>query len=144
MQELRDIVDAIVRFAAAIALSVAPRRYWPRFETWVPVSRAALSSALATVALSAAIGIPAFFQHAQANAEQAIDLTLQATGWRAAEPGRKTPSDEMVRALWGASYLSLFSFVFLTPIGLLCTYLGATGTFRAVSIVADDAKAIRS
>jgi hypothetical protein len=140
MQELWNIVDASVRFGAAIPLGVIPRRYWPTLETWIPVSRAGLASALATVALAAALAIPAFYRHAERNAGLAIDLTLQATGWRAVQPGATMPSDKIATATWGASFFSLFSFAFLTPIGLLCTYLGFTGTVRAVSTVADDAR----
>ena len=140
LRDLWNATDQAIRFAAAIPTGVVPRRYWSGLDTLVPVSRAALASALATFALAAVIGIPAFFRHAEANASLATNLMLQATGWRAVPPGATAPSEEVAVATWEASYFSLFTFAFLTPIGLLTTYLALTGFVRAVSVAVDDAR----
>lgn len=132
------MTDAAIRAIAAIAAGALPCRYWRHLEPYVPISRAALASALATLLLAAVIGIPGFFRHAEANAGRAIDLTLQATGWRPAEGGAPPPSDAAAGVTWAASFLSLFTFAFLTPIGLLATYLILTGVVCVVSVVADD------
>lgn len=134
----RGLVDLPLRFVAATIAGVVPFRHWRDLEPHVPVSRAALASALATFLLAAVIGIPGYFRHAEANAGRAIDLTLQATGWRPAESGAAPPSDATAGANWAASFLSLFTFAFLTPIGLFTSYLGLTGLFRVVSVAAGE------
>jgi len=113
LRELWNGVDTATRFGVAIVAGVLPRHYWSDLDTRVPVRRAAFPSALATIALAAAIGVPAFFRHAEANARLATDLTLQATGWRAPQPGATAPSDQVASAAWGASYLSLFTFALI-------------------------------
>lgn len=146
LRALWNVADIVIRFAAAIAAGLVPRRYWSRLETLVPVSRAALASALATLVLAAVIGIPAFLRHAEGNARRAVDLTLEATGWRPVQPGATAPSEKVALGTWHASFatafnqgLSLFTFA-LTPIGLLSTYLALTGVVRAVSVAVDDAR----
>ena len=54
-------------FLSAIPLGLIPRRYWQSLDAWVPIHRAAWASALATFALSAVIGIPAFFRYIDAS-----------------------------------------------------------------------------
>ncbi len=138
LRDLWDIVDGVLRFAAAIPVGVLPRRYWSRLETRVPVSRAALLSALATIAVSAALGIPGFYSHAESNASLAIDLTLASSGWRPSPTAGESGARKVAAAAWDASFFSLFTFAFFTPLGLLCTYLGVTGAVRAISVVCDD------
>jgi hypothetical protein len=140
LRDLWNFAKAAMRFAAATAAALLPRRYWARLDVRLPVSRAALLSALATVALAAVIGVPAFFRHAETNAGLATDVMLRATGWSAAKPGAPAPAQKLAVATWGASYLSFFTFAFLTPIGLLTTYLVLTGLVRAVATAADDAR----
>src|SRR5437867_13125921 len=53
-----------LRFIAAIVGAVLPRHYWSRFDTVLPVSRAALGSSIATIFLAALIFIPASLRYA--------------------------------------------------------------------------------
>lgn len=127
-----------MRFIVAIVAALLPRHYWSRLDTVVPVSRAAIVSSIATILLAAAIAIPAFLRHVEENAGEAVELMLQATGWRPAS-GTAVPSDEVAVGSWNASYLSPLMF-FLTPLGLFSTYLAASGYVRAVSAYVDDAR----
>jgi len=126
-----------MRFIAAIAAALLPRYYWSRLDTFVPVSRAAPVSAIATILLAAAIAIPAYLRYVEEGAGTAVDLMLQATGWRRASGA--IPSEDVAVGSWTASYLSSLNFLF-TPVGLLSMYLAASGYFRAVSAYVDDAR----
>ena len=139
-RNLWQAVASVLGFAAATATGIVPRRYWSSLDTLIPVSRAALASALATFALAAVIGIPAFFRYAEANAGQAVDLMLQSAGWRATPAGAAVPSQAAGQLAWASSFLWLFTFAFFTPIGLLISYLAVTGFVRAVSVAVDDAR----
>jgi len=137
---LRDFVvflKTVGRFAVAVAAGVLPRRYWGSLDERLPVSRAALASAIATLALAGVIGVPAFFHHSEASADRAAETMLQSAGWRSA-PATRAPSRGAALATWLTSYLAFLSFAFLTPIGLLATYLGLSGVLRAVSVAADE------
>jgi len=54
-----------LRFIAAIVGAVLPRHYWSRFDTVLPVSRAALGSSIATIFLAALIFIPASLRYVE-------------------------------------------------------------------------------
>src|SRR5207245_9363381 len=57
-----------LRFIAAIVGAVLPRHYWSRFDTVLPVSRAALGSSIATIFLAALIFIPASLRYVEGHA----------------------------------------------------------------------------
>ncbi len=135
---LRDAwtyVRTLAEWIAAAAIATLPRRHWSRWD--LPVARATLLSALATIIIAAAIGGPAFLQYCQANADRATEVILQSTGWRRAAPGANVPSAERAAGAWSSSYLSFFLF-FFTPAGLCSAYLAFSGTARAVALVGDD------
>src|SRR6266852_5417950 len=46
----------------------------------------------------------------------------------------------LAAGVFAISPLAFFSFLFLTPIGLLATYLVVSGTLRAVAAMVDDAR----
>lgn len=140
MGELWSMLDTAVRFVAAIPAGVIPRHYWRRLDTVLPVSRAALPSAIASFLLAFAMAIPAFFQYTEANAALAADAMLRATGWRATPAGEAAPSEAGALAAWFSGYLSPIAFLFFTPVGLVSFYLAVTGWFRVVSAYVDDAR----
>ncbi|MBI4266349.1 MAG: hypothetical protein HY657_18400 [Acidobacteria bacterium] len=140
MRDLWIMVDAAVRFVAAMAVAALPRCYWRSLDAFVPVSRAALPSAIATILVAFAVAIPAFWQFTEANANQAVELMLRATGWRRSPPGAEAPPEAVALGTWFAGFASPLQFALLTPLGLFCTYLLATGYFRAVSAYVDDAR----
>ena len=127
-----------MRFIAAIVAAVLPRHYWSRLDTVLPVSRAAVASSIATIFLAALIFIPAFLRYVEGNAGEAVDLMLQATGWRPVS-GAAAPSEGVAVGSWTGSYLSPLIFLF-TPLGLFSAYLAVSGYVRAVSAYVDDAR----
>jgi hypothetical protein len=128
-----------MRFIAAMFAAILPRRWWPPIEKHLPVRQAAVMSGIATFLLAIAIGLPAFLAFAQANAGHAVDMMLEATGWRS-PTGTAPVSVEAAQASWVSGFPSIFVFAFFTPIGIVATYLAFTGWFRAISPVFDDAR----
>src|SRR6266545_2538037 len=74
-----------LRFIAAIVGAVLPRHYWSRFDTVLPVSRAALGSSIATIFLAALIFIPASLRYVEGH-RQDCDKTAHPQAPRAAYP----------------------------------------------------------
>ena len=135
---LRDEVDGLARFAAAMAAGVLPRRHWRELEAHLPVRQAAALSGLATLLAGVAIGIPAYLAYVSANASQATTLMLESTGWLAPAANATPASPEMAQALWLNSFLAPITFLVATPAGLAASYLFASGFFRAVSAWVDE------
>lgn len=129
-----------MRFIVAMFAAILPKRWWPAMEQHLPVRQAATMSGIVTFLAAMAIGLPAFLTFAQANAGHAIDLMLEATGWRSPSASAGPVSVGEAQASWVASFPSLFVFSFFTPIGILSTYLVITGWFRAISPWFDDAR----
>lgn len=115
--------------AAAIVIALLPRRAWERFEPGIPVTSSAFPSSLLTFLAGAAIGIPGFLAYAQGQAGLYIDLLLNA-----ADQGQAPTRDLAV----GMNAFSLFTFLLLTPTGLLALYLSSTGFVRAVGAWFDN------
>jgi hypothetical protein len=134
---VRDALLSTALFIAAIPAGLAPRRYWQSLDVYIPVTRCVLLSAIATVFLGCAIGIPAYLNHAQASASAAVDMMLQATGWKPIPPGA-TPTAGGAQLIWVAGSMSLFSFV-STMSGISSVYLVLTGWIRIIAWYVDDA-----
>ncbi len=138
LHEIWTYLCDLAAFAAATAVAALPRRYWRRVD--LPVERAVLASALATILLAVCIGAPAFMRYSSAQADRATEMMLQATGWRPAPHDRLTASarEQRATAAWWSSYLSFFAFAFFTPVGLLSGYLLLSGAARATAVAADE------
>lgn len=118
-------------FAAAIVAAFLPHRHWRALPHGIPVDRAAALSGLLTFLLGMAIGIPGFLEHAGANVSF-INQTV-------VDEARRNPDADYSRSLvQGFAGLSLFTFLLLTPEGLLTLYLTVTGATRAVATWFDD------
>lgn len=118
-------------FVAAIAAALLPHRYWRALPHWIPVERAAFASGLLAFFVGAFVGIPGFLEHAGAN----VSFVNQAVITEAMRNPDAGYSRGMVQGFAG---LSIFTFLFLTPTGLLTLYLVASGTTRAAAAWFDD------
>lgn len=116
-------------FVVAMLAVILPQRYWSRYPIWLPVASAGFLSGILTIFLGAAIGIPGFLEHAGATVSLAnaamLDPRNDAAGYNRG----------MVQ---GFSGLAIFTFLFLTPLGLLTLYLFVSGTLRAAAAWFDD------
>jgi hypothetical protein len=114
---------------AGILAALLPRRTWDRFEPRIPVTSSAFPSSLLTFLAGAAIGIPGFLAYAQGQAGLYVDLLLNA-----ADQGQAPTRDMAV----GMNAFSLFTFLLLTPAGLVTLYLSSTGFVRTAGAWFDD------
>ena len=100
--------------------ALLPHRYWRALPVWIPVERAAFASGMLTFFAGAAIGIPGFLEHAGANVSF-LNETLVTEAHAQPDAGYNRG---MVQGFAG---LSIFTFLFLTPTGLLTLYLLGSG-----------------
>jgi hypothetical protein len=126
-----DWIRGAARFVAAMAASLLPRRHWDRLPPAVPVEMGAFASGIASMLTGAAIGIPAFIDHAH----QATSLGIDAMLHRTFTDPNAGYSQGLVQ---GFSGLSIFTFLLLTPVGWLTLYLVTTGTVRGLAAYFDD------
>ena len=140
MGGLARSILVLVEWAGGIVGASLPKRWWPALDAYVPASQSTLASAIVTVLAAGAIGIPGFISHTASQASLNNRATLMAAQREAAKPESQERFDERAwgRAIVGASSLSLFTFVLLTPAGWLSTYFGMSGTWRAIAAAVDD------
>lgn len=118
----------------AVVVGVLPERLWPRLEPPLPLRRAAFFSALLTLAIGFFTGFDGFLRFGGGLADANNAWMLRHVLANATEVQNYT----VTMAPYGFSFFSLFAFLLLTPLGLLCTYLVASGFVRALSAVFDD------
>ena len=123
-----------VRGLAGVVIATLPRRVWNEWEGRVPVRSAALAAALLPVLLAFAIGIPAFLEYALGMGSTIGSAVLEAGAQ--ANMGKK-PMEAGAYAWYGMMF-ALPAFLFATPLGWLCTYLGGSGVVRFFCWAADD------
>jgi hypothetical protein len=97
----------------------------------LPIERGAVASGVLTWIIGMAVGIPGFLAHAHRTTSLGIDAMLHKT-FTDPDAGY---SQGMVQ---GFSGLSIFTFLLLTPLGWLTSYLVGTGGLRAIAGYFDD------
>jgi hypothetical protein len=140
MRDLLRSVGNLLEWLGAIVAAALPKRWWPVLDAYLPASESTLASAIVTVLAAGAIGIPGFVNYTSEQASLNNRATLAAAQRQAAKPESQERFNERDwgRAIVGASSLSLFTFVLLTPAGWLSTYLGVSGTWRAIAAAVDE------
>lgn len=123
----RDLAGLIAGLIAAWL----PFRRWRGLPYWILVERAAFASGVLTLLGGAAIGIPGFLEHAGANVSFLNETIVT-------EARRNAGVDYNRGAVMGFSGLSIFTFLFATPTGLLTLYLLGSGSVRAGGAWFDD------
>lgn len=140
VREFPGVLLHALAWIAGVAAATLPKRWWPTLDLYIPVTDSASISAILTILVAGAIGVPGFISH---TTEQ-VSLNNQAILDQATDQASRPVSAETVsdqdwgRAFVGASSLSLFTFIFLTPAGWASTYFGISGTWRAVAAAVDD------
>lgn len=140
MRNLPGSLVSLIERIGGMAAGSLPRRWWPALDDYVPASGSALVSAILTVLIAGAIGIPGFVNYTADQVSLNNAATLSAAQREAAKPESQERFSERDwgRAIVGASSLSLFTFILLTPAGWLSTYLGLSGTWRAIAAAVDE------
>jgi hypothetical protein len=119
----------MLRFAAAAALSLLPRRTWPPLSEHVPIRAATIASAAATVVFGIVYGGLGFLDYATQAASGANEAMLDA-----ARSGRQVVTTAPM-------FLSMFSsvgYVLGTWSGRIAGYLVVSGLVRGVAALLDD------
>lgn len=121
----------LAAWGAAMIAAWLPHRRWRALPSSIPVERAAVISGLLTILAGAAIGIPGFLEHAGANISFVNETIVR-------EAQRNSAVDYNRGMVMGFSGLSIFTFLFLTPTGLLTLYLLGSGAVRAAGAWFED------
>jgi hypothetical protein len=129
-----DTVLIPVRFGLALVANLLPRRYRLEWDGRLPLSATAGWSALATVFLAFAVGVPGLLRVAARAGSAGTDAMLETATKvnQGTEPLGKMGESYLV------SMLTLPAFLFFTPLGLVTLYIGGTGLVRCLSFAAAD------
>src|SRR5437867_10414779 len=114
----------------AVLAGILPERVWPRLDSRLPLQRAAFLSGIATLSVGFFLGFAGFLRFLTRTADANNSWMLRQLSSGASDSAALVP--------YAFSVLSLFYYVFLTPLGLLCTYLVVSGSLRAISGFIDD------
>jgi len=134
---VNPILDALIvlgRGLAALLAALLPRRYWNALSA-LPIERLAGPSALLALLAGVVAGGLGFMNYAARAGGGAVDASFQ-IGARQARG--EIPGEITTMTMQGVSALSLFAFVFFTPLGLFSLYLAATGLLRVAGSLVDD------
>jgi len=123
--------------AVLIALVAAflPARYWASLSA-LPIRRYATLSALLTLSGGFALGIGGFMAYSTRVMQAAGKLQIEVAERQLR--GDLPETAVVASGPMAAAMLSPLAFVFLTPVGLVSTYLVLTGLIRALTCVVDD------
>jgi hypothetical protein len=115
----------MMSWIAALFVGAAPRRVWPTLERHFPITRTAAPAGALTALAGFFAGVGGFFDFAtrMAGANNSWMLRTLAAGG----------SDSAAFVPYGMSIITLFIFLFFTPLGLFSCYLTASGFLRAIS-----------
>jgi hypothetical protein len=133
----RPAVEAPIvaaRFALALLANVLPRRFRLAWDGQLPLTATAGWSALATLLLGFAIGVPGFLRYAT-RAGVAVTDTMLAT---ADAVNQGEASLNRMPEAYALSMLTLPAYLFFTPRGLVTLYVGGTGLFRCLAFAAGE------
>ncbi len=124
------MIADLVWWLLAVAAGLLPERVWARLDSRLPLRQTAFLSRLATLSAGFLVGFDGFlkFGTRTADANNAWMLKQLAAG----------ASDSAAFGPYLFSVLSLFYYLFLTPLGLFSTYLVVSGCLRAISGYIDD------
>jgi hypothetical protein len=131
------VLQALLAFGrgvAAVFAAFLPRRRWCAMPG-LPIEPIAGWSGLVTLAAGAGIGVAGFFRFAWQAAGGVVDATLQIAD---RQVRHQAPAEITTWTMQGASALSVFGFLFFTPLGLFAMYVGISGLVRAIAAWADD------
>ena len=126
----------MLRFLAAAALSLLPRRTWPRYSEIGPIHAAAILSALVTIVAGIVFGGLGFLDFAEEAASGANDAMLDVASGQADGSIGGAPVSSSA-----PMFLSMFAalgYAIGTWSGRFASYLVLSGGVRAIAAMLDD------
>jgi hypothetical protein len=125
-----------VRMALALLANLLPRRFRLEWDGRLPITATAGWSALLTVFLAFAIGVPGFLRYATRAGSAVTDTMLETAG----KVNQGQASIKKMPESYLLSMLTLPAFLFFTPRGLVTLYVGGTGLFRCLAFAAGESR----
>lgn len=122
------------RLVLALLANLMPRRFRLEWDGRLPITATGGWSALATVLLAFAIGVPGFLRYAT-RAGGAVTDTMLSTA-EAVNQGQA--SMKKMPESYVLSMLSLPAFLLFTPRGLVTLYVGGSGLVRCLAFAAGE------
>lgn len=138
MIALRDILWPPAEWLLAVAAGLLPKRAWRHVEPPLPVARTAWASALATFFAGVTLGADGFLDYAGATANETNAWMLRNLTASCATADCSGDQYRLALVPYGVSSVTLFAFLFFTPLGLLSTYLTVSGSIRLISAYVGD------
>jgi hypothetical protein len=133
----RPAVEApqvIARIALALLANLLPRRFRLEWDGRLPVTATAGWSALATLVLGIAIGVPGFVRYATRSGAAVADTMLRTAD--AVNEGKASLDKMPVSYL--ITIVALPAYLFFTPRGLVTLYFAGTGLIRCLAFAAGE------
>jgi hypothetical protein len=128
---IRQLAD-IALWVLAIPVGLVPRRFWPSLDA-LPLRRAAAMSGIVTMLTGFFVGFGGFLTFAGVLAGANNDWMLHRLA------GPPAAGDAAVGLVpYGMSVLTVFIFLFFTPLGLASLYVATSGFLRATAAWLDD------
>jgi hypothetical protein len=138
---LVDILRPIAEWVLAIVGGLLPKPFWRRLDPPLPIFRTAGASGIATLMAGFAIGVDGFLDFTRAMADVHNAWMLKNVSAGCSGPDCAANAYRIAMVPYGVSAVTLFAYLFLTPLGLFSTYLAASGLLRAVSAFVGDPRA---
>lgn len=129
-----EATQVLARIALALLCNLLPRRLRLAWDTRLPVTATAGWSALATLLLGFAIGVPGFVRYATRQGAAVADTMLRTAD--AVNEGKASIDKMPVSYL--VTIVALPAYLFFTPRGLAALYVGGTGLFRCLAFAAGE------
>ena len=127
---MRSAIDTLV----ALPCALLPKRIWKTID--LPIAQVSAVSALLTLFIGVAVGIRGYF--AYLDALRHIDgLSMLAVG-QAQVSGALPETTSASVAPFAVAATAPFAFALLSPLGLVATYLTASGFLRLVAAYVDE------
>lgn len=124
------------RAALALLVNLLPRRFRLEWDGRLPVTATAGWSALLTVFLAFAIGVPGLLRYAARAGSAVTDTMLDTAG----KVNQGQASLEKMSEAYLLSMLTLPAYLLFTPRGLVALYLGGSGLFRCLAFATGEAR----
>jgi len=122
------------RVALALLANLLPRRFRLAWDGRLPVTATAGWSALATLLLGFAIGVPGFLRYAMRTGSAVTDTMLET----ADKVNQGQASEQKMAEAYALSMLALPAFLFFTPRGLVTLYVVGTGLLRCLAFASGE------
>jgi hypothetical protein len=138
LADLRDTAATAGLWLLAIPAGVLPKRLWRQLEPPLPIVRSAGASGIVTLVTGFFLAVGGFLSFATRSADLHNDWMLRNISIGCPGPSCSDHAYRVALVPYGVSAVTLFAFLFFTPLGLFSMYLVLSGLIRALSAFVGD------